>query len=264
MERSDPHLIFRNANLEYGLREQGKYLKALDKVSFSVGRGEFVTIVGPSGCGKTSILNVVAGLLPLTSGEVILNGHPVAGPSKDRAVVFQSPALMPWRTVRSNIAYGLELQGVPRAERERTAQRFIDLVDLGGFEDSYPAELSGGMQQRVNLARALAVETDLLLLDEPLASLDAITREGMQSELLRIWRELGSTAIFITHQINEAVYLADRVIVMTPRPGRIRAEVVVDLPRPRKLADKRSPEFLALETQVWDLLHEDILTAEAV
>ncbi len=257
MAISDAHLTAKNLHVEYWMRNQEQYITALDDVSFSVAPGEFITIVGPSGCGKTTLLNLAAGLIPATSGELLLNGQPIRGPGRDRAIVFQSPSLMPWRTVRQNIGYGLELQGKPGDDIFAITERFINLVDLRGFENSFPNELSGGMQQRVNLARALAIEPSLLLLDEPLASLDAQTREYMQAELLRIWRELGSTAIFITHQISEAIYLADRVIVMSPRPGRIREIIPVDIPRPRQLSAKHTPAFFELETYIWNLLQED-------
>ncbi|HMV86005.1 MAG TPA: ABC transporter ATP-binding protein [Blastocatellia bacterium] len=229
-------------------------MQALAEVSFSVERGEFIALVGPSGCGKTSLLNVVAGLLPLTTGELLLNGEPIKGAGADRAMVFQSPALLPWRTVLGNVCYGLELQGVRRAEARRRALQFIELVGLRGFEASYPRELSGGMQQRANLARALAIEPALLLFDEPLAALDAQTRESMQTELERLWLRDQPTALFVTHQINEAVFLADRVLVMTERPGRILTEVPIDLPRPRPMRCRRLPYFIELEDYIHGLL----------
>ncbi len=227
---------------------------ALDGLTFTVERGEFIALVGPSGCGKTSLLNVVAGLLPLTAGELLLNGEPIQGPGADRAMVFQSPALLPWRTVLGNVGYGLELQGVRRADAQRRALPFIELVGLRDFEACYPRELSGGMQQRVNLARALAIEPALLLFDEPLAALDAQTRENMQTELERLWLRDQPTALFVTHQINEAIFLADRVLVMAERPGRILTEVPVDLPRPRPPRCRRLPYFIELEDYIHGLL----------
>jgi NitT/TauT family transport system ATP-binding protein len=219
--------------------------------------GEFVAIVGPSGCGKTTFLKAVDGLLPISSGEIRLDGNTVSKPGPDRAMVFQSPSLLPWRTVEGNVAYGLELQRRRRSpgSQERIAE-LIDIVGLSEFRKAYPSQLSGGMQQRVNLARALAVDPELLLLDEPFAALDAQTREQMQSELLRIWSESRKTALFITHQIDEAIYLADRVVVFTARPGRILADVPIELGRPRPLSVKLTEEFLKYEQNIWRLLEE--------
>jgi NitT/TauT family transport system ATP-binding protein len=193
-------------------------------------------------------------LIRPTSGDVLVGGSPVTAPGPDRAMVFQSAALLPWRTVLRNVAYGLELQGVAANQRRSIAQKFVDLVGLGGFEDSYPRELSGGMQQRVNLARALAVEPQILLLDEPLASLDALTREQMQNEIQRIWMQTGHSAILVTHDIREAIYLADDIAVMSSRPGQITTIVPVDLPRPRTPAMTHERSFHALEARVWDIL----------
>lgn len=232
-------------------------LTALERVSLRVEVGEFVCLVGPSGCGKTTFLNVVAGLVPASEGSVALDGSEITGPGRDRGLVFQSPALFPWRTVRQNVAYGLEMQGAPSRDLHRRTQAFIDLVGLQGFEESYPNELSGGMQQRVNLARALAIQPQLLLLDEPLAELDALTREQMQLELQRIWQETRHTALFVTHQIDEAIFLADRVLVFSARPGRIRTDLPIPFPRPRDLSIKRSPEFSAIAGQIWSLLYHD-------
>ena len=229
-------------------------VQALFDVSFQVQDGEFLAIVGPSGCGKTSLLNVLAGLLPPNSGEVRLNGVTVTSPGRDRAVVFQSAALLPWRTVIGNVAYGLELQGIAHNEARTRARQFIGLVGLNGFEESFPRELSGGMQQRANLARALAVEPQLLLLDEPLAALDAQTREQMQNELQRIWLQTRHSAILVTHQIQEAIYLADRIAVLSGRPGRIKAQVSIDLPRPRSPMTLLTPRFHALEAEIRKLL----------
>ncbi len=248
-------LSAQNVGMHYQMKRTQQALTALARFNLNVTAGEFVCMVGPSGCGKTTFINIVAGLLPASEGRVLLNGREIAGPGRDRAVVFQSAALLPWRPVWRNVAYGLELQGVSRQESRARAQEYIDLVGLSGFEESYPAELSGGMQQRVNLARALVIRPQLLLLDEPLAQLDAQTREQMQAEIQRIWLQTRHTALFVTHQIEEAIFLADRVVVFTPRPGRIRQVIHVDLPRPRSLRVKRTPEFLLLEEQVWSLLH---------
>jgi NitT/TauT family transport system ATP-binding protein len=221
--------------------------------------GEFVSIVGPSGCGKTTFLNAVDGLQPISGGQLELNGTPISGPGPDRAMVFQQASLLPWRTVLGNVAYGLEMQGrLPKPERLSRARAWIKLVGLEGFEEAYPTELSGGMQQRVNLARALATDPDMLLLDEPFAALDAQTRELMQRELLRIWAQTRKTALFITHDIKEAVYLSDRVLVFTRRPGRVKACVEVDLPRPRELAIKRDRAFLEYEDSIWRSIEEEV------
>lgn len=230
---------------------------AFNDVNFTVQDGQFVAIVGPSGCGKSTLLNVIAGLQPVTQGQLLLNGQPITGPGADRGMVFQAPALLPWRTVRRNVAYGLELQGRPPAEVNARTQHYINLVGLAGFEESYPHELSGGMQQRTNLARALAIEPDLLLFDEPLAALDAQTRAYMQWELQRIWLQTRNTALFVTHQISEAIYLADLVLVMSARPGQIKAVVTVDLPRPRALAVQQDGYFNQLERHIWELLQEE-------
>lgn len=250
-------LVAEGLTVEYWMRNQQRKVLAVQNASFAVNAGEFVAILGPSGCGKTTILNVTAGLVNPTGGRILLGGREIFGPGRDRAMVFQSPALMPWRTVVQNVSYGLELQGLEKPERENRANEFLELVGLSGFGESFPHELSGGMQQRVNLARALTLEPALLLLDEPLASLDAQTREYMQAELQQIWMTLRNTALFVTHQISEAVFLADRVIVMSPRPGKIKEVIRVSLPRPRKLDEKRSSEFLEIEDHIWNLLQED-------
>jgi len=241
----------------YYVERDGRQVLALANVSVTVADGEFVAIVGPSGCGKTTLLNIVAGLLPFDAGQVTIEGKSIAGPGVDRAVVFQHASLLPWRTIAGNIRYGMELQKRfdSRVMRERTEQ-FISLVGLSGFEQHYPSELSGGMQQRVNLARALAADPTVLLMDEPFAALDAQTREHMQAELLKIWASTRKTVVFITHQINEAVYLADRVVVMGPRPGRVKGEFRIPFDRPRTLALKRDPRFLAIEDDIWKMVED--------
>jgi NitT/TauT family transport system ATP-binding protein len=231
---------------------------ALDRFSMDVQSGEFLCIVGPSGCGKTTFLYCLDGLLPLTGGRILLEGKPIVGPGKDRAMVFQSPSLLPWRTTLRNVTYGLELQGIPLREAVARAHEMITLVDLEGFEHYHPSELSGGMQQRVNLARALVMQAEVVLLDEPFAALDAQTREFMQAELMRIWQQTRKTAIFITHQINEAIYLADRVVVLSARPGRVKSVLPVEFSRPRELRVKRTPAFLALEDHIWSLIEEEV------
>lgn len=238
---------------------------AVDGVSIEILDGEFVAIVGPSGCGKTTFLNAVDGLEAVGGGVLEIDGHPVNGPGNDRAMVFQQPSLLPWRTVLGNVGYGMELDGkYQRDEIRQRASEGIRLVGLEGFKDRYPRELSGGMQQRVNLARALAIDPVMLLLDEPFAALDALSRELMQRELLRIWRETDKTALFVTHDIKEAIFLADRVVIFTARPGRVKHVVPVDLPRPRSLEMKRQPRFLEIEDEIWSLIEEEVMTASAV
>ena len=243
---------------EYYQPRTGGRLLALDNINLHVDDGEFVTIVGPSGCGKTTFINLCDGLLKPTAGKIHIDGKQVTGPGTDRGMVFQDSCLMPWRTVLKNVLFGLECQGLDNAEGQERARTFIKLVGLQGFEDHYPHELSGGMQQRCNLARALTVDPKILIMDEPFASLDAQTREIMQAELLRIWREARKTVLFITHQINEAIYLADRVIIFGARPGRVKQTIKIDLPRPRDLSLKRDPRFLEYENQVWEQIEEEV------
>jgi NitT/TauT family transport system ATP-binding protein len=243
---------------EYYQPRTGGRLLALDNINLQVDEGEFVTIVGPSGCGKTTFVNLCDGLLKPTAGRIDIDGNQVTGPGTDRGMVFQDSCLMPWRTVFKNVIFGLECQGLDNAEGTARAKEFIKLVGLAGFEEHFPHELSGGMQQRCNLARALTVDPKILIMDEPFAALDAQTREIMQSELLRIWRESKKTVLFITHQINEAIYLADRVIVFAARPGRVKATIKIDMPRPRDLSIKRDPRFLKYEDEVWNLIEEEV------
>ncbi len=231
---------------------------ALDGFNVVVEESEFVSIVGPSGCGKSTFLNVLLGLIPPNSGEMAIRGNPITGPGQDRAMVFQEFGLLPWRTVMSNIELGLELRGVKRDERRATCQGFIDMVGLTGFEYHYPHELSGGMKQRVGLARALVTDPDVLLMDEPFAALDAQTRDIMQAELLRIWQEAKKTVLFVTHQIEEAVYLSDRVIVMTKRPGRAKKIIDIPLARPRDYEMRVTQEFNDLKLAIWNELKDEL------
>lgn len=247
----------RNLSVDYTLRLTNEPLAALKDVSFSVESGKFVCLIGASGCGKTTLLNVAAGLVAPSAGELLLDGTPIEGPGRDRAMVFQSAALLPWRTVFGNVMYGLEIQGYPSHEAKQIVSELIDLVGLSGFEESFPRELSGGMQQRVNLARALATQPKLLLMDEPFASLDAQMREYMQGEIERIWQKTRQTTLFVTHLISEAAFLADEIIVMASRPGRVKTIVSVDLPRPRVLEIKKTPQFHAIEDYLRDLLDQD-------
>lgn len=242
----------------YTMRSTGRPLRAIEGLTFGIDRRTFLTIVGPSGCGKTTLLKVIAGLIQPSTGEIRLDGHPLHEPGHDRAMVFQVPALLPWRTVLANVGYGLELQGADDRLVDQRAREHLRLVGLSGFEQSYPAELSQGMQQRVNLARALATEPELLLLDEPFASLDSQTRLFMQLELQSIWERTRAAALFVTHQITEAILLGDQVLVLSARPGRIKEVVSIGLPRPRTLAMKRSVEFNQLEEHIWDLVGEEV------
>ena len=249
----------RDVTIHYWLRRASQPFLAVDGVSLDIRPGEFVSIVGPSGCGKTSLLNAIDGLLQISSGVLSLDGRPITKPGSDRAMVFQQPSLLPWRTVYGNVIYGLEIQGrVNSSDARDKARSLIKLVGLERFEEAYPSELSGGMQQRVNLARALATDPDILLLDEPFAALDAQTREFMQAELLRVWSETRKTALFITHDIKEAIYLADRVLVFTARPGRIKQIVDIELPRPRTLHIKREPRFIEIEDAIWSSIEEEV------
>jgi NitT/TauT family transport system ATP-binding protein len=250
-------LEIRGLTKRYDVERERRQVVALSDVSLSVSDGEFMAIVGPSGCGKTSLLNIVAGLMRHDGGDVTIDGRKVSEPGVDRAVVFQQASLLPWRTVAGNVRYGMEMQRRFDADTMRTrTDRFIALVGLSGFERHFPSELSGGMQQRVNLARALAADPVVLLMDEPFAALDAQTREYMQAELLKIWSEARKTVLFITHQINEAVYLADRVAVMSARPGRVKGIVQIPFERPRALAVKRDPKFLEVEETIWQMVEE--------
>jgi ABC-type nitrate/sulfonate/bicarbonate transport system ATPase subunit/ABC-type nitrate/sulfonate/bicarbonate transport system permease component len=239
-------------------RRQKNELLALDDVSLSVSKNQFVCLLGPSGCGKTTLLRIVVGLAEADGGEVLVDGRAVRGPGQDRCMVFQNYGLLPWRTVRDNVEFGLEVRGDSRAKRRAVCQRYIGKVGLQGFEGHYPHQLSGGMQQRTGLARALSKDPKILLMDEPFAAVDMQTREQLQEELLRIWNTTETTVLFVTHSIEEAVYLGDRVIVMTPRPGRIRADVKVDLPSPRYASDvKASPRFAELCGMTREMLRHD-------
>ena len=242
----------RGVKMEYVDKQSGDRLLAVDGVDIDIREGEFVSIVGPSGCGKSTFLKIVNGLFPSTSGTIEIRQPDGGKPA--HAMVFQDSSLFPWYTVMDNAAYGLVCRGVPKAQARAKAKPFIDMVSLGGFEEKFPYQLSGGMQQRANLARALTVDPEILLMDEPFAALDAQTRELMQAELLRIWNEAGKTVLFITHQIDEAIYLSDRVLVMSARPGRIMADIAIDIPRPRDLEVKRSPKFIQYADEIWKMI----------
>ena len=240
---------------------RGRSVLALSDVSLEVRPREFLALVGPSGCGKSTLLYLVGGFLPTASGRIVVDGKPVVAPGPDRGIVFQHFALFPWKTVRANILYGLERQRLPRPERERRAQAFIDLVGLSGFEDSYPSQLSGGMRQRTAIARTLAFDPSILLMDEPFGALDAQTRALMQTELLGIWQRTPKTVIFVTHDVQEAVYLAGRVAVMSARPGCIKAIVETRFAN-RDPRIVRSKEFVEKVDEIWNLVRVEAIKAQ--
>ncbi len=243
----------RNVTKSYRTMQEEDLL-ALQDVSFEVGKSEFVSVVGASGCGKTTLLKIIAGLIPHSSGEVRIGGSSVKGPRKDIGFVFQQPVLLPWRTVLENTLLPIEVMGLPREEYGRRAQDILDRVGLSGFSNKYPFELSGGMQQRVAITRALVYDPDVLLLDEPFGALDAMTRESLNLELLRIWSDHRKTVLFVTHSISEAIFLSDRVVALTPRPGRLADVVEVDLPRPRRLDVMQTEAFGMLAKRIRSLL----------
>ena len=237
-------------------------LDALTDIDLDVAPGEFLTLLGPSGSGKTTLLDLLGGLSRPSYGQVLVDGEEVTGPGLDRGIVFQQYALFPWRTALTNVTFGLEQQGLTKTERVAKAREYLSLVGLSGFEDRYPHELSGGMKQRVAIARSLAYEPDVLLMDEPFAALDAQTREQLQDELLRIWRTTGATVVFITHSIEEAIYLGQRVAVLTSRPGRVKEVIDIELGDRDGSHDLRSePAFVAYRHQLWELLHDEIARA---
>jgi NitT/TauT family transport system ATP-binding protein len=238
--------------------------RVVEDFDLELQRGEFVTLIGPSGCGKTTVLRIAAGLLPPTSGEVFVDGVLSLGPARDKAIVFQHFNLFPWRTAIANVAYGLEIQGVAKAERLETAREYLALVGLDRYGGHYPWQLSGGQQQRIGIARALAISPKLILMDEPFGALDALTRERLQGQLQRICVERNLTVLFVTHSIDEALYLSDRIVVMGTRPGRIIAEFSVDLPKPRADYNFRAlPEYGRVRGEIWALLEQQLLRAEA-
>ena len=247
---TDITLVFKSKNRDP--------VTALNQLSLEIAKSEFVSIVGPSGCGKSTFLNLLLGLVRPDSGALQIDGKPITGPGQERAMVFQEFGLLPWRTVMANVELGLELKGIAAARRTERAMELIRLVGLKGFERHYPHELSGGMKQRVGLARALATEPEVLLMDEPFAALDAQTRDLMQMELLQIWERTHKTVLFVTHSIEEAAYLSDRVIVMTARPGRAKQIVNIDLPRPRDYEMRLTPEFNDIKLKIWEVLKEEL------
>ena len=240
---------------------EGRQIAALERISLSVSEGEFVTIVGPSGCGKSTFLHMVGGFEPITEGSISLAGERVRGPAPDRGMLFQDYALFPWLSVLGNVSWALEARGYPKAERALRARQQLDRVGLSAFADAYPAELSGGMQQRVALARVLALEPRMLLMDEPFGALDAQTRELMQEELTAIWQRDRRTVLFVTHDIDEAVYLSDRVVVFSARPGCVKADLSIHLPRPREPGLRKTAAYTEVRNQIWDLLRSEVLAA---
>ncbi len=257
---SNQKLVIRHLRKAFQSQRVQRAIQVFEDISFEVYPSEFICLVGPSGCGKTTFLRILDGLIPYDSGEIFLDGKAVLKPGIDKGFVFQDSSLLPWRTVIDNVILGLELHGVDKKkEARKKAEHYISMVGLKGFEHHYPHELSGGMQQRVNLARALILDPKILLMDEPFASLDAQTREIMQAELLTMWRRSTKTVIFVTHQIEEAIYLADRVIVFSARPTKIRDIVKIEIPRPRPLKVKRTKEFLAYVDRIWECIEEEVL-----
>ena len=253
-------------NIEYTYTPpNGRAVRALERLNLDIATDEFVVIVGPSGCGKSTLLYLLGGFLPLEQGEILVDGRKVTKPGPDRGIVFQHFALFPWKTVRQNVLYGLERKKkMSASQRQELAQKYIDLVKLTGFEDSWPAQLSGGMKQRVAIARTLATDPDVLLMDEPFGALDAQTRGILQEELLAIWGLRRKTVLFVTHDVNEAVLLADRVVVMSARPGRIKSTIKINLPRPRTPEVTRSTQFVDHCQEIWDLVHEEAVKASGV
>ncbi|HTM10875.1 MAG TPA: ABC transporter ATP-binding protein [Verrucomicrobiae bacterium] len=255
---AEPKLIVRNLRKTFQVDEGfGRFssINAIDNVNIDVREGELITIIGPSGCGKSTLLMILAGLYDKTSGEVLLDGRPIEGPGLDRGVVFQEFALFPWLTVRNNICFGLKMKGVPAAEHERIIKRYLDMVKLAEFEHIFPHRLSGGMKQRVGIARALAYSPEILLMDEPFGALDAQTRTSLQQMLVDIWAETKKTILFVTHSVREAVFLSDRIVVLSRRPSRVRTILDVKIPRPRV---RLSEPFLRCEEELEELIAREL------
>ena len=246
------HIVIDNVSKVFD--GDGRRMVALQDISLEIPHGQFVCLLGPSGCGKSTLLNAIAGFAPPTSGRVLADGVPVAGPGPERGMVFQEYALFPWMTVEQNVGFGLEIKGMPRAQIAARVGELLKLLSLEDFAKRYPKDLSGGMRQRVAIARVLALDSPIMLMDEPFGALDALTRRNLQDELLRLWAELRKTVIFVTHSIEEAIYLADRIVVMTYRPGTIKRDILVDLPR---LRDPAAPEFNALKRELGLMVMEE-------
>jgi NitT/TauT family transport system ATP-binding protein len=254
---ADGQIALEAAGVRKIYRKDGREMPVLDIERFTAREGEFITIIGPSGCGKSTFLHIMGGFIPAEAGAIRVYGNAVNGPGPDRGMVFQEFALFPWKTVAGNVAWGLEAQGFAKQEVDETVRAYLELMDLAQFRDHYPAEISGGMKQRVALARVLAFNPKVLLMDEPFGALDAQTRETMQEELTRLWERTGKTIVFVTHDIEEAVYLGDRVVVLSARPGRIREEIRIDLPRPRSLEIKKSAQCHEYRNLIWDLVRRE-------
>ncbi|CAG2130352.1 ABC transporter ATP-binding protein [Ralstonia mannitolilytica] len=254
-------IVARGVRMDYSVRNdagQREDVAVLRDFDLDIRDGEFLSVLGPSGCGKSTFLSILAGLTDRTGGSIRIDGQPLTGINPQQGVVFQGYALFPWRTVLENIEVGLEIRGVPKAERRRIAQEHLELVGLTGAGARYPHEISGGMKQRVAIARSLAYKPDVLLMDEPFAALDAQTREILQGELLRIWEQYRKTIVFITHSLDEAIFLSDRIAVMTRRPGTVKQILEVPLPRPRLPELRNSEAFVALRQQAWDILKDEV------
>ena len=258
------HVDIRELCVEYTKPKSEEMFTAVDRVSLAIPKGEFVTIVGPSGCGKSTLLLAVAGLIPVARGAALVDGRPVTGPGRDRAMVFQEPSLMPWRSVLGNVRFGLEMQRWSDGDLDTRALQFIDMVGLRDFADYHPHQLSGGMRQRVNIARALAVDPKVLLMDEPFGALDAQTREIMGNELLYIWERDRKTALFVTHDIEEAILLGDQVVVMGVNPGHIKEVLKIDLPRPRRPEIVDSEQFIHYRRTLRNHLADDLASMQLV
>jgi NitT/TauT family transport system ATP-binding protein len=261
--QKQPVIVAKGLTVGYKLHRERKLLTALKNITLTINKGEFVCLLGPSGCGKTTFINAISGLVPPWEGSVEVDGRPVTGPGPDRAMVFQDYALMPWRTVESNVRMPFEMQnlGLSKQQIDERVARYLELVELTGFEKSFPYELSGGMKQRVGIARALATEPTILLADEPFAAIDAMTREAMQSELERFVTKTKQTVVFITHSIDEAITLGDRIVVISRRPGRIKEVLDVNLPRPRFDQELKSlPEYTELRERIWRLVKDEALS----
>ncbi|MFD1939279.1 ABC transporter ATP-binding protein [Nonomuraea mangrovi] len=253
-------IAIQNVGKVFDVRDSDRPFTALEGIDLDIRAGEFLTLVGPSGCGKSTLLDLIAGLTRPTSGRILIDGVPITGPGLDRGIVFQQYALFPWRTATGNVEFGLEAKAVPKKERAERARHYLDLVGLAGFEDRYPHELSGGMRQRVAIARSLAFDPDVLLMDEPFAALDAQTRESLQEELLHIWEKTGKTIVFITHGIDEAVYLGQRVAVMTSRPGRIKETLAIEFGS-REGDLRAEARFGEYRHHIWTLLRDEVAAA---
>ena len=262
MSTTTAKLALNGVGKQFSIRGSDEKFTALDDITLELREGEFLVLVGPSGSGKSTLLDLLGGLSKPSSGQILLDGAPITGPGLDRGIVFQQYALLPWRTARTNIEFGLEAKGLRRKARRELANEYLELVGLTGFGDRYPHELSGGMKQRVAIARSLAFDPEVLLMDEPFAALDAQTRESLQDELLRIWRATGKTILFITHGIDEAVYLGQRVAVLTSRPGRVKAVIDVDIERDTGEDIRSTEAFRSYRHEIWSLLQSEVRRAQ--